>query len=166
MKMTVSRNVGQVKGTNKEWWSIQWEAIMTWPEGQGKGMRLPEPAERQSRGRGTTQQQPQPEAEENNHYQITAWQRQSESEVAQSCLTLCDPMDCSPPGSCVHGILQARIPEWVAISFSRGSSRPRDRTQDSCITGRCFNLWATRESQQNTEVGYYFILQDTFPGQG
>ena len=40
----------------------------------------------------------------------------------QSCLTLCDPMDCSPPGSSIHGILQARIPEWIAISFSRGSS--------------------------------------------
>ena len=51
---------------------------------------------------------------------------ESESEVAQSCLTLCDPMDCSPPGSSVHGILQARILEWVAISFSRGSSQPRD----------------------------------------
>ena len=48
------------------------------------------------------------------------------SEVAQSCLTLCDPMDCSPPGSSVHGILQARILEWVAISFSRGSSQPTD----------------------------------------
>ena len=48
--------------------------------------------------------------------------------VAQSCLTLCDPMDYSPPGSSVHGILQARILEWVAISISRGSSRPRDLT--------------------------------------
>ena len=46
------------------------------------------------------------------------------SEVAQSCHTLCDPMDCSPPGSYVHGIFQARILEWVAISFSRGSSDP------------------------------------------
>ena len=52
----------------------------------------------------------------------------SESEVAQSCPTLCDPMDCSLPGSSVHGILQARILEWGAISFSRGSSQPRDRT--------------------------------------
>ena len=49
----------------------------------------------------------------------------SESEVAQSCLTLCDPMDCSLPGSSLHGILQAKILEWVAISFSRGSSQPR-----------------------------------------
>ena len=68
------------------------------------------------------------------------------SEVAQSCLTLCDPVDCSPPGSYVHGILQARILEWVAISFSRGSSQPRDRTQVSLIAGRLFNLWATREA--------------------
>ena len=59
---------------------------------------------------------------------------------------LCDPMDCSPPGSSVHGILQARILEWVAISFSRESSRPRDRTQISRIAGRRFNLWATREA--------------------
>ena len=49
-------------------------------------------------------------------------ERESEREVAQSCPTLCDPIDCSPPGSSVHGILQARILEWVAISFSRGSS--------------------------------------------
>ena len=48
-----------------------------------------------------------------------------ESEVTQSCPTLCDPVDCSPPGSSVHGILQARILEWVAISFSRGSSQTR-----------------------------------------
>ena len=47
-------------------------------------------------------------------------------------------MDCSPPGSSVHGILQARILEWVAISFSRAFSRPKDRTQVSCIAGRCF----------------------------
>ena len=50
---------------------------------------------------------------------------ESESEVAQSCLTLCNPMGCSPPGSSVRGIFQARILEWVAI-FSRGSSQPRD----------------------------------------
>ena len=61
------------------------------------------------------------------------------SEVAQLCLTLCDPMDCSLPGSSLHGIPQARTLEWVAISFSRGSSRPRDRTRVSRIAGRCFN---------------------------
>ena len=54
-------------------------------------------------------------------------------------------MDCSLPGSSLHGILQARVLEWVAISFSRGSSRPRDRTRVSRIPGRGFNLWATRE---------------------
>ena len=53
----------------------------------------------------------------------------------QLCSTLCDPMDCSPPGSSVHGILQARILEWVAMPSSRGSSRPRDRTCISC--GSC-----------------------------
>ena len=64
----------------------------------------------------------------------------SENEVAQSCLTLCDPMDCTPPGTSVHEIFQARIPEWAAISFSRGSSRPRDRTQASYIAGRFFTV--------------------------
>ena len=73
---------------------------------------------------------------------------ESEREVAQSCTTLCDPIDCSPPGSSLHWILQARILERVAISFSRGSSQPRDRTQVSHIAGRRFNLWATREAQQ------------------
>ena len=52
--------------------------------------------------------------------------RAHQSEVAQSCLTLCDPMDCSLPDFSIHGILQSRILEWVAISFSRRSSRPRD----------------------------------------
>ena len=67
------------------------------------------------------------------------------SEVAQSCPTLCDPVDCSLPGFFVHGILQARILEWFTISFSRGSSQPRDGTRISHIVGRCLNLWATRE---------------------
>ena len=52
--------------------------------------------------------------------------------VTKSCPTLCNPMNYSPPGSLVHGIFQARILEWVAISFSRGSSQPRDRTHSSC----------------------------------
>ena len=60
----------------------------------------------------------------------------SKSEVAQSCPTLCDPMDCSLPGSSVHGIFQAVILEWIAISFSRGSSQLRDRTRVSCIVDR------------------------------
>ena len=56
----------------------------------------------------------------------------------QSCPTLCDPMNCSPPGFSVHGILQTRILEWVAISFSRGSSQPTDWSQVSCIVGGFF----------------------------
>ena len=66
--------------------------------------------------------------------------------VTESCPSLCDLMDCSSPGSSVHGILQARILEWGAIPFSRGSSWPRDRTQVSCIAGRFFTVWATRET--------------------
>ena len=67
------------------------------------------------------------------------------SEVAKSCPTLCNAKDCSLPGSSVHGIFQARVLEWVAISFSRGSSWPRDWTQVSRIVGRRFTVWATRE---------------------
>ena len=70
----------------------------------------------------------------------------SESEVALSCLTLSDHMDWSLPGSSVHGIFQARVLEWGAIAFSRESSQPRDQTRVSCISGRHFNLWATREA--------------------
>ena len=63
--------------------------------------------------------------------------------VTQSCLTLCNPMDYT-----VHGILQARILEWVAFPFSRGSSQPRDQTQVSCIAGGFFTNLATREAQE------------------
>ena len=64
--------------------------------------------------------------------------RTDESAVAQSCLTLCDPMDCTLTGSSVHGIFQAIVLEWIAISFSRGSSQPRARTQVSRIVDRLF----------------------------
>ena len=60
--------------------------------------------------------------------------------VTQSCLALCNSMDCSPPGSSVHGILQARILEWVAMSSSRGSSQPRDHTQVYHIAGGFFTI--------------------------
>ena len=66
--------------------------------------------------------------------------------VTRYCPTLCDPMDCSPLDSYVHGVLQARIREWAAISFSRGSSWPRDQTWVSCIAGRFFIVWVTREA--------------------
>ena len=68
--------------------------------------------------------------------------------VAQSFLTFCDPMDCSPPGSSVCGILHKRIPERVAISFSKGSSWSRDRTQVSCTAGRFFTIWVTGKSHR------------------
>ena len=66
--------------------------------------------------------------------------------VAQLCPTLCDPMDYNPQGSSVHGISQARILEWVAISSSRGSSWPRDQARVSCIAGKFFTNWATGKS--------------------
>ena len=73
------------------------------------------------------------------------------SKITQVSLPSRDPMDCSLPGSSVHGILQARVLEWVAISFSKGSSWPRDRTLVSHIAGRRFTLWDTREAwKQNT----------------
>ena len=68
--------------------------------------------------------------------------------VTESCPILCDSMDCSPPGSSVHGILQPRIREWVAISFSRGSFQLRVWTWVSCIAGRFFIVWATREAHR------------------
>ena len=60
--------------------------------------------------------------------------------VSQLCLTLCNPMDCSLPGSSVHGILQARTLEWVAFPFSRGSSQPSDQARVSCIAGGFFTV--------------------------
>ena len=76
----------------------------------------------------------------------------SESEVAQSCLTLCDTVDCSLLGSSVHGIFQAIVLEWIAISFSRGSSQPRAQTRDSCIVDRRFTIWATREVKEMLKI--------------
>ena len=89
--------------------------------------------------------------------------------VAQSCPTLCDPIDCSRPGSSVHGILQARILEWVAIPFSWGPSQPRDQARVSCTAGRLFTFeppWveapiylALKMSQfQRIEIGSFCSL--------
>ena len=74
------------------------------------------------------------------------------AELLQSHLTLCDPRDRSPPGSSVPGILQARILEWVAISSSRGSSRPRERTQISYVS---YLAWGTTEDEM---VGWHHQL--------
>ena len=85
------------------------------------------------------------------------------SDIAQSCPTLCDPVDCSLQGSSVHGIFQARVLEWVAISFSRGSSWPRDRTQVSRIAGRCFTVWATREALKRWADSNLYITEVNQP---
>ena len=82
-------------------------------------------------------------------YQFIFWNssldkvNKHEREVAQSCLTLCGRMDCSLRGSSVHGIFQAIVLEWIAISFSKGSSQPRDRTRVSGIVDRYFTVWSS-----------------------
>ena len=100
-----------------------------------------------------------------NHAPFSQWKwKWSHSIVSDSAtlwtiaykVWLCDPVDCSLSGSSLHGIFQARILEWVAISFSRGSSRPRDQTQVSRIASRCFNLWATREARFFIVSWFYF----------
>ena len=80
-------------------------------------------------------------------------------EVAQSCLTICDPMDCSLPGFSVHGIFQAIVLDWIAISFSRRFSWPRDQTRVSSIVDRRFIFWATREVQLKINDPNYFSLR-------
>ena len=81
---------------------------------------------------------------------------------AQSCMTPCDPMDCSLSGSSVHRILQARIREWVAISFSRGSSWPRDQTLIPCIGRWILYHWATRQAYHSLTLKYikHYIAND------
>ena len=79
--------------------------------------------------------------------------------VSQSCLILCDPMDCSPPGSSVHGILQAKIVEWVAIPFSRVSSQPRNRTQVSNIAASLFYHLSHQRSPK--QICLYMYLSST-----
>ena len=81
-------------------------------------------------------------------YGYESWTKIKEVKVkvTQSCPTLCDPMDYT-----VHGILQARMLQWVAFPFSRASSQPRDWTQDSCIAGGFFTSWASREVKKKTE---------------
>ena len=83
----------------------------------------------------------------------------SESEVVQSCLTFCDTMDCSLSGFSIHGIFQARVLKWVAISFSSGSSWPRDQTRVSCMAGRRFTLWAAREAPGIYDIVSAFIFK-------
>ena len=69
-----------------------------------------------------------------SHLALTETDDSCESEIAQSCLTLCNHLDCNRPGYSIHTIFQARVLEWVAISFFRGSSRPRDQTRASSVS--------------------------------
>ena len=87
------------------------------------------------------------------------------AKLLQLCLTLCDPRDRSPPGSSVHGILQARILEWVAIPLFGGSSQPRDRSQVSHTAGKLVTISATREVQNGQGTGKmpHWPTGGTFP---
>ena len=83
--------------------------------------------------------------------------------VTQSCLTLCEPMDYSPAGSSNHRILHARILEWVAISFSKGSSLSRNQIHVSCIADGLFNFWAIKEVPEKAKYkGFYFQIDFYF----
>ena len=83
--------------------------------------------------------------------------------VIQSCLTLCDPMDCSPPGSSVHGIFLARILEWVAISYSRGFSQPRDQTASLAYSALAGRLFTTRTTWEAPQSQLYHHRQESHP---
>ena len=104
-----------------------------------------------------------------NQIPICRESEKKKSKVAQFCPTLCDPMDCSLPGSSIHGIFQARILEWVAISFSRRSSQTRDWTQVFCTAGVLlffFTSWATREAHshhipENSVLTYSYLKRTT-----
>ena len=78
--------------------------------------------------------------------------------VAQLCPVLCNAIDCSPPGSSVHGIFQARTLEWIAISFSRRSSQPGDQTGVYHIVGRSFTPWATKEAPEKHPEALFIEL--------
>ena len=114
-----------------EWWAFKWDSTGASPKWEGKASRLC------------------------SCFSSTTWNAlwllvvlthlpvKAKLLVAQPCPTLCDPMDCSPPGFPVHGILQART---VEDPFSRGSSQPRDQTRVSHMAGRFFTIWAAREA--------------------
>ena len=102
--------------------------------------------------------QPRQHIKKQRHYFVNKGpSSQSESEVTQSCPTLCDPMDCSLPGSSVHGIFQVIVLEWIAISFSRGSSWPRNQSQVSRIVDRHFTIWATEVLISARSLLKYFV---------
>ena len=94
------------------------------------------------------------------HVLLQCMKLKSESEVAQSCLILQEPMDCNLSGSSIHGIFQARVLEWTAIAFSRGFFQPRDWTWVSCIVGRCFTVWATFKCVGESRLACVFLHCD------
>ena len=107
-----------------------------------------------SLGKSESKQQKELRSEQRHpsscHRQAQVWEVKV---LVAQCPTLCNPMDCSPPDASVHGILQARILEWVATPFSRGSSQPKDWTLISYIAGGFFTVWATREAFLRGEGG-------------
>ena len=84
----------------------------------------------------------------------------------QTCPILCDPMDCSPPGSSVHGTVEARLVERIAIPFSRGSSWPRNQTCKSCTAGAFFTIWANRAAPETADLQKYCAKQRGRLGEG
>ena len=89
------------------------------------------------------------------HFAVYLKHCKSAMSIAQLCPTVCDPTDSSPPGFSVHGILQARILEWIAIPFCRGSSQPRDQTGVSHVAGRFFIVWANREAPKSATLQFF-----------
>ena len=98
------------------------------------------------------------------HFLLQRMKVKSESEVTQSCPTLRDPMDCSPPGSSIHGIFQARVLEWGAIAFSEKESESRSVVSDSLRLHGLYSPW--NSPGQNTGVGSLSLLQGIFSTQG
>ena len=116
---------------NEKWkWSHSVLSDSSWPPGL-QPTRLPHPWDFQDKNTGV-----------GCHFLLQCMEVKSESEAPQSCLIPRDPMDCSLPGSSVHGIFQARVLKGVAISFTKGSSWPRNQTRVSCIADRFFTDWA------------------------
>ena len=98
------------------------------------------------------------------HFLLQCMKAKSETEVAQSCPTLSDPMDCSLPGSSIHGIFQARILEWVTMPSFRGYSWPRDRTHDSYISGLAGRFFTTEPPGKPliSRLATYWVLKHIF----
>ena len=102
------------------------------------------------------------------HFLLQCMKVKSECEVAQSCPTLSEPMDCSLPGSSIHGIFQAKVLKWVAMPSSRGSSQSRDRTQVSHIVGGGEGIkcsWKNHKlSMRQTNLWFRWLVTHAWPG--